>query len=117
MVEFAKKCLVFFSAFFLVYLLEYFIIVKKLKKYNKKKIPTNLNYLIIKYKIDVVKIGYKRVLKTLALCDSFIISFLFVVTDFISNIYIRMITCFILIFPLFKVTYYLIARYFRKECD
>ena len=107
----------FFIVFLVVYTASYFMTFKKLKKYDRKKLPTNVKYLVFKYNIDVVGLGYKKVYKNLMLCDSFIVALLFSITRFIDNIYIRMLVCFILIFPLFAGIYHLIAMYYKKESD
>ena len=117
MEEVGKIILEFLLIFLLVYVCDYLFSYKKLKKYDRKKAPLNINYLVLKYKIDVVKIGYKKIAKSLIMCDSFIISFLFTITRFINNIYIRLITCFILVFPLFAGIYHLVAKYYKKESE
>ncbi len=115
MVELAKMALEFIGVFLIVYLGYYFFIYKRAKKFDRKKMPTNIKYLVFRYNINVVKIGYKRVLKTLMICDSFIVALLFSVTRFVDNIYIRLLIAFILIFPLFAGIYHLVAMHYKKE--
>ena len=79
--------------------------------------PTNIKYLVFKYNIDIVKLGYKRVCKTLLLFDSLIVAILFTSTKMIDNIYIRLLVAFILVFPLFAGVYHLIAMYYKKESE
>lgn len=117
MVEIAKVLLEFMGVFLIVYLGYYLFSYKKIKKFNRNKMPTNIRYLVLKYNLDVVKLGYRRVFKTLMLSDSFIIASLFSVTRFIGNIYIRLLVSFILIFPLFAGVYHLIATYYKKESE
>lgn len=117
MVEIAEICLEFIIVFLVLFVLNYFFSFKKIGKYDRKKLPVNIRYLSLKYKLDIVKLGYKRVAKTLIYADSFIISLLFTVTRFIDNVYIRLLVCFILIFPLFAGVYHLVAKYYEKESD
>lgn len=117
MVEVAKICLEFILVFLLVYLVDYLFSFKKIKKFDRKKVPVNVKYLMLKYNLDVVRIGYKNLYKTLMLADSFIVSFMFTITRFIDNVYIRLITAFILIFPLFAGVYHLVAIYYIKESE
>ena len=70
-----------------------------------------------KYNIDIVKLGYKRVCKTLLPFDSLIVAILFTSTKMIDNIYIRLLVAFILVFPLFAGVYHLIAMYYKKESE
>lgn len=117
MVEIATVMLEFIVVFLLIYFCYYVFLYKKIKKYDRKKSPVNIKYLILRYNLDVVKIGYKRVFKTLMLTDSFIVSFMFTITRFIDNIYVRLLVCFILIFPLFAGIYHIVATYYKKECE
>ncbi len=117
MVEIATVMLEFIVVFLLIYFFYYIFLFKKLKKYDRKKSPVNIKYLVLRYNLDIVKIGYKRVFKTLMLSDSFIVAFMFTITRFIDNIYVRLIVCFILIFPLFAGVYHMVATYYKKECE
>lgn len=117
MVEVAKTVLEFLIVFLIVYFGTYLFSFKKIKKYNRNKMPANIKYLVFKYNIDVVKLGYKRVCKTLLLFDSLIVAILFTSTKMIDNIYIRLLVAFILVFPLFAGVYHLIAMYYKKESE
>ena len=102
MVEITKSILQFLIVYLLVYICYYFFWYKKIGKYDRNKQPANIKYLTLKYKLDIVKIGYKRICKTLILCDSFIISLLFSITSFFNNLYIRLLIAFILIFTFYE---------------
>ena len=117
MIEIVKYCLEFIIVFLVVYLFYYFFEFKKLKKYNREKAPVNIKYMVYMYNLDVVKIGYKKVAKSLNICDALIVALLFTVTDYIDNTYIRLIVIFILIFPSFAFSYHLIAKYYKKESE
>ena len=117
MVEVAKTLLEFILVFLIVYFGYYIFYYKRANKFNRKKAPTNVKYLIFKYNLDIVKIGYKRIFKTLMISDAFIIAFMFILTKFIDNIYIKLLVAFILIFPLFAGVYHLIYLYYKKESE
>ena len=113
----AKLILEFIIVFLIVYIFSRLFVYRKIKKYNRKKAPVNINYLIIKYKIDVVKIGYKKVSSILMLCDSFIVAIIYCLTKLADNLYIRLIAAFILIFPVFAGVYYIAALILKKESE
>lgn len=117
MVEMAKIALEFILVFLIVYVGTYLFSFRKIKKFDRNKMPTNVKYLVFRYNLDIVKIGYKRVLKTLMISDSFIVASIFTVTRFVNNIYIRLLVAFILIFPLFAGVYHLVASYYKKESE
>lgn len=117
MVEVAKIGLEFIIVFFILYIGMYLFSFKKLKNYNRNKMSSDLKYLVYKYKIDVVKIGYKKIMKTLMLANAFIVAFTFSITRFIDNIYVRLLVAFILIFPLFAGVYHVLGTYYKKESE
>ena len=117
MAEVVKICLEFIIVYLMAYIIDYIFSFKKIKKFDRKKVPVNIKYLMFKYNLDVVKIGYKRLCKNLLGVDAFIISFMFSITRFIDNVYIRLLTGFILIFPLFAGVYHLVAVYYIKESE
>ena len=117
MVEEAKMALEFILVFLVVYFGTYLFTFSKIKRFTRKNMPVGIKYLVLRYNLDVVKLGYKRVFKTLLLCDSFIIAFLFTVTRFVDNMYIRLLIAVILVFPLFAGIYHLVAMYYKKECE
>ncbi len=117
MVEVAKILLEFIIVFIIVYVCYNVLSYKNIKKYDRKKMPTNVKYLVLKYHIDVVKVGYKKVCKTLIMSDSIIIATVFTVTRFIDNIYVRLITAFFLVLPIFAGVYHLVASYYKKESE
>ena len=117
MVELAKMILEFLIVYLIVYVCYYFFSYKKIGKYNRNKQPANIKYLTLRYKLDIVKIGYKRICKTLMLCDSLIIALIFSITSFVDNLYIRFLIAFILIFPIFALIYHLVAMYYKQESE
>ena len=117
MVDVAKIGLEFIIVFFILYIGMYLFSFKKLKNYNRNKMSSDLKYLVYKYKIDVVKIGYKKIMRTLMIANAFIVSFVFTITRFIDNIYIRLLVAFILIFPLFAGIYHIIGMHYKKESE
>ena len=115
MYQIVINILEFVIVFLLVYIGIYIFSYRRLKEYNRKTAITGVKYLYYKYKLDITKIGYKRICKTLMFSDSFIVSFLFLITKIVNNIYIRLLVCAILIFPLFAFVYHLVYKYYEKE--
>ena len=117
MIQVALVCLQFVLIFAVVYFGQYFFIYRKEKKYDRKKCPLNVKYLVNKYNLDVVRIGYKRILKTLMVCDAFMVALIFTVTIPITNIYIRLAAAFCFVIPTLAVVYHIVATYYKKEID
>ena len=117
MVEIAKAAVEFIIVFIIVYVVFFLFNIKAKKRYDRKNAPVNIKYLTVKYNLDVVKIGYKRLLNTLTFIDSLIVATLFTVTRFIDSTIIRLVVAFVLVFPLFAGIYHLVAMYYKKESE
>ena len=117
MEEFGKIILEFLITFIFIFMLDFYLTFKKKKKFNRKTAPANIKYLMYKYNLDIAKLGYLRICKVLAHCDSLEISILFISTRFVDNVYIRLIIASILVFPLFAGVYHLIAMHYKKESE
>ena len=117
MVEIAKIFVEFITVFIIVYIVFFLFNLKARKKYDRKKAPVNIKYLVLRYNLDVVRIGYKKLLSTLNFIDSLIVAILFTITQFIDNTTIRLIVAFLLVFPLFAGTYHVIAKHYKKESE
>lgn len=63
--------LIFFTFIYLGY---YLFIVKKIKEYNSKTCPKEILFLIRAYKLNIKKINYGKLLKTISLINAFIIA-------------------------------------------
>ena len=73
-----EELLYFIMCFILVFLFyELFVVYRRIKKKKKNKVkkdPIELLYLKARYKIDVDKIGYKKILHLIAIVSSLDIS-------------------------------------------
>ena len=115
MMNVAFGILEFIVIFLLLYIIHKLAFKKSFK--NLTTYPINVRYMMIRYKIDVKKIGYKKVFDELCMCDSFIVAVLFSVTRMIDNVIIRLVVCFVLMFPLFFGIYHIMAKHYRRKDD
>lgn len=109
----------FFIAFILVYLLEYIILVRKNKELDStKKLPTEVEYIVRVYKINLSKIDYYKLIKTLSFTNTFIIVLVFtVVSNIIVGTIWQLLIGFALLCILILVIYGLIGRRYKKMSD
>ncbi len=107
----------FIGTFIIIYLFYLFnYVIGKKKKYNKKKVPIELSYLIKKYRLDIKKINYKKIMNEIGLISSFDIAFtatfMFV---FVKNIYLSIILGMVVIFLLIIITFNILGNIYRKK--
>jgi len=109
--EFWMNLLFFLVVFLLFFVLTYCMNMYKFKKKKKKKIG-ELNYLVLKFRLDIKILPVRKMLLWFSFIDSFILSF---VTTFISLLDIsmlwRMTVGFVLLFALIYAFYEIYGRH------
>ena len=105
--------------FLLVFVMNYFMFVKNKKKYNKKKLPTELLYLQKIYGVDVNKISYERFVYVYTFVNTFIISTIYIILMYLLDEWIwRIIVGIVLLILLIIICYGFMAKYYLwKEGD
>jgi len=109
--EFWLNVLFFLVIFLLFFILTYFLNLHKYKKRKKKKIG-ELNYLVLKFRLDVKRLPVRQMLLWFSFLDAFILAF---VTTFIFLLDIdmlcRMLIGFVLLFGLIYALYEIYGRH------
>ena len=110
--------LIWFVVTFLVIYIFYLSIYvfKKNKKYDPNKVPQELAYLIRKYRLDMKKINYKKIMNVIGLVCAFDIAFTSTfMFAFVKNIYLAIFVGAIMLVPLIVITFSFIGKYYRKK--
>jgi hypothetical protein len=108
-----ENIILFLMFFVLIYLMYYFLFVRKQLRYNKKKLPSDVKIFEFYYKIDVKKIGYQKVLRTLNFTNALMLSIMLMIVYKLDSIILKILVLTILIVPFIWVTYYFLAKYFK----
>ncbi len=103
--------------FLVVYLFYLFIyVLKKNKKYDPNKVPQELAYLIRKYRLDMSKISYKKIMSMIGFVCAFDIAFTSTfMFAFIKNIYLAMFIGALMLIPLIIITFGFIGKYYKRK--
>lgn len=111
------ELLVFILTFLFVFLIYEFFLVRKAKKDKRAKKTIEINYLIGKYKLDLGKVKYKRLLNVICIVSAFDISLVVTIISLIDNFFLQLLVGFALIMLLILVSYDIVGRiYKRKGC-
>lgn len=105
----------FIAIFILFYLIYSVFINKKRKTYQTGKKYADVDFFVRRYQINVNKIGYKTVLKTVTLMNSFILAFTYIVFSNIKSFLWAIVFGFVIGFALIYSLYEIVGRHFRKE--
>lgn len=101
-----------------VFLLNYFLFIRKNKKYNKKKVPVELNYLIVLYNIDVKKINYRQFVWVYSFINTFIVSFIYIIVIYlVEGFILQIIVGIVLLTLLIIICYGLLGRYYERKIE
>ena len=110
------EALLVFILVFLVQLIFGTLVNKKLnKRTSVKKLPNNIKYLVYRYKINLKSLDLNVLYRLLLLADSFLITFIYMITTLVENFYIRFAIAFIFYFPVFVFVYHLIGTNILKK--
>lgn len=107
----------FVLTYIVVYLIYYFIIIRKNKQFDANHIPVEVNLILMKYKIDMNKISYPKMLYMISLLTSFNISLVITLVFYLisKNVFINIFVSLIIVVPLSMVGYSWIGKYFSKK--
>lgn len=109
--------LIYFTASFLIIFLIYILFVnRKRKKLDDGKKQLDINYMVIKFKLEVSEKMYKKLKIIVSLLNSFIIAFVFMVVINLKVRYIfKLLIAFVILMALTYSLYEIVGRILKKE--
>jgi len=108
-----ESVLNFIFTFLLVYILYYFLSVRKAKR-NSKKVPVEVEYLILLYKLDTKNFNYQKFVNTVALVGSLDIALVATIVFNIDGFLWELLFGFIFLVPVIGISYMLLGKYYKN---
>lgn len=105
----------FILTFIFCYIVSYFLLVKKRDKYDKKKVPVEVQYMVNRYKLDMKNINYRKFLKSISLVGSLDMALAVIIIYNVNNIILQLLIGFIVLIPLILISFKLLANYYIKK--
>ena len=103
-------------AYVLVFILYFFIFVRKKTRYNKNKVPVEFYYIVSLYGLDQKKINYKKFIYATAFINTFIIVTTYIIiTRLLDKLILQILLGVVLIVLLIIICYGLLGRYYQKR--
>lgn len=109
------KLIWFIIVFVIVYLFYLFFVILRKKKLNKFRNGVEVTILEKKYKVNIEKIGIKKISHIIAIINALIIGLTFVTIEFFDNIIIKLMVAFVMLMVLIFVSYNIIGKILRKR--
>ena len=104
------------AVFIFIFLLNYFLFVRKNKDLKKDEMPLELIYISAIYGIDPKKINFRRFQYTYSLINAFIITTTYIlVTYLIKNMLIKVVLGIIILVLLIIICYGILGRYYQNK--
>ena len=113
--KFIREIILFIITFLLVFLLYRLITIRKAKSKKKAKEPREVTYLVSRYKLDLDKVNYKRLLNVVSLVSSLDIALVVTIILLFKNFYLEMIIGFISTLIIILVSYHLVYLVYKKK--
>ena len=104
----------FIGIFIVLYILFYLFMVKKARR-NSKKVPVEVQYLLVQYNLDTKNFRYKQFMNTVALVASFDISLVATIVFHIDGFIWQLIFGFIFLVPVILLSFMLVGRYYQNK--
>ena len=113
-----KKVLIeFVITFAIVYLIYYFLVIKRCKK-NKNMVPAEVNLILAFYKINIKKIDVYQMVKVVSVVTTFIISTIItIISIFFDNTIILLVFGTLISILVAFICYRMIGRYYEKQSN
>ncbi len=110
-----EELILFILTFLLVFIIYELFLVRKAKKDKRRKKPVEVGYLIGKYKLDLEKLNYKRLLNIISAVSAFDISLVVTIVSLLESFYLQLLVGFVLIMIVIIVSYDIVGRIYKKK--
>ena len=108
-----QELILFLVSFIVIFLLYQFFIIKKAKK--KSKDPIEVTYLVNKYKLDLEKVSYKRLLNVISIVSALDIALVVSIIVLLKSFILEMIVGFISTLVIILASYHLVYLVYKKK--
>ena len=109
-----EEIIYFIGIFIVLYILFYLFMVKKARR-NSKKVPVEVQYLLVQYNLDTKNFRYKQFMNTVALVASFDISLVATIVFHIEGFIWQLLFGFIFLVPVILLSFMLVGKYYQNK--
>ncbi len=121
-----EEVILFIACYIVVFIIYQLVFVLPMKKYiknkdnkskkvKKKKELAEINYLVNKYKLDLKKVNYNKLLFLVSLVSSFDITLIVTIITLFESYLLSFLLAAILIIPIVATSYWLLYKYYKKK--
>ena len=122
-----KEIILFIACFILVFICYQVFFILPMKKYRKnkkngkkKKIKerkelAEIRFLVTKYKLDLDKVNYNKLLLVVSLVSSFDITLIVTIITLFDSYLVSFLLAAVLVLPIVMISYWLVYKFYEKK--
>lgn len=120
-----KEIILFIACFIVVFICYQVFFVLPMKKYKKnkkkkskvkeKKELAEIRLLVTKYKLDLDKVNYNKLLLVVSLVSSFDITLIVTIITLFDSYLISFLLAAVLVLPIVMISYWLVYKFYEKR--
>ena len=114
-----KEIILFLMSFLFIFIIYELLIVNKAKKNVRKKKdnkePMEVKYLVSKYKFNLKKIDYNKLLHVVALVSSFDMAIIVSVAMLFDSYIVQLLIMLVLVVPVILISYHIVYLVYKKK--
>ena len=103
----------FIFSFIFIYIIYYFVFVRRTTR--GVKVPTEAQYLISLYKLDVDKFSYRKFIRIVGIVTSLDIAVVATVVAKVEGVIWQILFGFVAVIPIVVLTFMLLGKYYQKK--
>ena len=122
-----KEIILFLACFILVFICYQVFFILPMKKYRKnkkngkkkkikeKKELAEIRFLVTKYKLDLDKVNYNKLLLVVSLVSSFDITLIVTIITLFDSYLVSFLLAAVLVLPIVMISYWLVYKFYEKK--
>ena len=122
-----KEVILFIACFILVFICYQVFFILPMKKYRKnkkngkkkkikeKKELAEIRFLVTKYKLDLDKVNYNKLLLVVSLVSSFDITLIVTIITLFDSYLVSFLLAAVLVLPIVMISYWLVYKFYEKK--
>ena len=87
----------------------------KKKKIKEKKELAEIRFLVTKYKLDLDKVNYNKLLLVVSLVSSFDITLIVTIITLFDSYLVSFLLAAVLVLPIVMISYWLVYKFYEKK--
>lgn len=111
--------ILFIMSFLFIFVVYEVLIVAKAKKNEKKKKdnkqPVEIKYLVAKYKFNLKKVDYHKLLHVCAFVSSFDMALIVSISTLVDSYMLQLGIVLVLVVPVILISYYIVYLVYKKK--